>query len=111
MGIDIRLKQLRKSRGYTQESFAAQLGIPVGTYRNWEQGINAPDNDMIIKIVKLLSTSSDYLFGRIDTDYSDATANPQRKYLMDRIAKATDEQLKKLDKLWEIISEEDERNH
>lgn len=111
MGIDIRLKLLRKSRGYTQKSFAAQLGIPVGTYRNWEQGINSPDNDTIIRILRLLNTSSDYLFGRIDTDYSDATATPQRKYLMDRIAKATPEQLRKLDKLWEIITEEDERNH
>lgn len=111
MGIDVRLKQLRRARGYTQESFAKLLGVPVGTYRNWEQGINSPDNDMIIKIVKLLETSSDYLFGRIDHDTAEANSSPQRKYLLDKLSKATPEQLRKLDKLWDIIVEEDDQNN
>ena len=110
MGIELRLKHLRKDRGYTQESFAQKLGVPVGTYRNWEQGINSPDNDTIIRIVKLLETSSDYLFGRIDYDLSDMSNSPHRKYLLDKIAKGTPEQLRKLDRLWDIIVEEDENN-
>jgi transcriptional regulator with XRE-family HTH domain len=68
MGIELRLKHLRKDRGYTQESFAEKLGVPVGTYRNWEQGINTPDSETIIRIVQLLETSSDYLLGRVDYD-------------------------------------------
>lgn len=34
---------IRKRIGMTQEQFAAALGIPVATLRNWEQGRNAID--------------------------------------------------------------------
>jgi putative transcriptional regulator len=34
---------IRKRIGMTQEKFAAALGIPVATLRNWEQGRNAID--------------------------------------------------------------------
>jgi putative transcriptional regulator len=34
---------LRRRLGMTQEEFAAALGIPVATLRNWEQGRNAID--------------------------------------------------------------------
>lgn len=30
---------LRKNTGMSQNDFAEYLGIPVGTLRNWEQGI------------------------------------------------------------------------
>ncbi|WP_216076086.1 helix-turn-helix domain-containing protein, partial [Acinetobacter baumannii] len=30
--------EVRKRLGMTQGAFAAMLGIPVGTLRNWEQG-------------------------------------------------------------------------
>jgi putative transcriptional regulator len=34
---------IRKRIGMTQEQFAAALGVPVATLRNWEQGRNAID--------------------------------------------------------------------
>jgi len=34
---------IRKRIGLTQEQFAAALGIPVATLRNWEQGRNMID--------------------------------------------------------------------
>lgn len=34
---------IRNRIGMTQEAFAAALGIPVATLRNWEQGRNAID--------------------------------------------------------------------
>jgi putative transcriptional regulator len=33
---------LRKKLGLTQAYFAAGIGVPVGTLRNWEQGVRAP---------------------------------------------------------------------
>lgn len=36
-------QNLRRRLGMTQEAFAAALGIPVATLRNWEQGRNAID--------------------------------------------------------------------
>lgn len=33
---------IRARLGMTQEAFAAMLGVPVGTLRNWEQGTRRP---------------------------------------------------------------------
>jgi putative transcriptional regulator len=33
---------VRTQLGMTQEQFAEMLGVPVGTLRNWEQGIRQP---------------------------------------------------------------------
>ena len=42
MDIKQQLKELRLKAGMTQKEFAESLGIPIGTVRNWEQGIAAP---------------------------------------------------------------------
>jgi putative transcriptional regulator len=38
-----RLKIIRRALGLTQEEFAAQFQIPLGTLRDWEQGAKQPD--------------------------------------------------------------------
>ncbi len=38
-----RIKTLRRALGLTQEEFAAQYRIPIGTLRDWEQGRSEPD--------------------------------------------------------------------
>ena len=35
-------RAVRSRLGMTQEQFAKMLGVPVGTLRNWEQGIREP---------------------------------------------------------------------
>lgn len=114
MDISDRLKKARKAKGYTQISFSEALKVPVGTYRNWEQGINMPDSETIIRIVELLETSSDYLFGRADNLSSKSISNNysgKKKYLMDRIAKADDKKLDKFQKLMELIDDEENGHH
>jgi putative transcriptional regulator len=37
-------KLIRVSSGLTQEAFAARYEIPLGTLRDWEQGISEPDS-------------------------------------------------------------------
>lgn len=39
----VNAKKLREKLGLTQEQFAANYGIPVGTLRDWEQGRKNPD--------------------------------------------------------------------
>lgn len=34
---------LRKKTGLSQEEFAQRFGVNLGTLRNWEQGVRAPD--------------------------------------------------------------------
>src|SRR6267154_642314 len=36
------VRELRKRARLTQQQFAARLGVPVETIRNWEQGKRAP---------------------------------------------------------------------
>jgi len=38
-----RVTTLRRALSLTQEAFAAQYGIPLGTLRDWEQGRAEPD--------------------------------------------------------------------
>ena len=38
-----RVKIIRRALGLTQEAFAEQFHIPIGTLRDWEQGRNSPD--------------------------------------------------------------------
>ncbi len=38
-----RVKIIRRALRLTQEQFAAQFGIPLGTLRDWEQGRKEPD--------------------------------------------------------------------
>ena len=33
---------VRSRRGMTQQEFATMLGVPIGTLRNWEQGLREP---------------------------------------------------------------------
>jgi putative transcriptional regulator len=38
-----RVKIIRRALGLTQEEFAARFQIPLGTLRDWEQGVAEPD--------------------------------------------------------------------
>jgi len=38
-----RIKTLRRALGLTQEQFAVRFQIPLGTLRDWEQGVAEPD--------------------------------------------------------------------
>jgi putative transcriptional regulator len=38
-----RVRIIRRALRLTQEQFAAQFGIPLGTLRDWEQGRKEPD--------------------------------------------------------------------
>lgn len=35
-------KSLRERTGLTQQAFCERFDLPIGTYRNWEQGVNQP---------------------------------------------------------------------
>lgn len=58
------LKNIRKSSGYTQAGMASAIDVPLSTYRNWEQCLNAPqDIEMLKKIADILHTSMESLLG------------------------------------------------
>lgn len=73
MDIAKRLKSLRKAHKYTQADLSKALGIPIGTYRNWEQGINTPDTPTVVRIADYFGVSTDEVLGRLDS-YVEASA-------------------------------------
>lgn len=59
-----RLMQLRKEHGYrNRDAFAAELGIPANTLRNYEMDIREPGFSFLIKMSQLFHVSTDYLLG------------------------------------------------
>ena len=49
------IKSVRNATGLSQKAFSERFGIPIGTLRNWEQGINTPPSyvfDMIFAQTK-----------------------------------------------------------
>ena len=59
-----RLMQLRKEHGYrNRDTFAAELGIPANTLRNYEMDIREPGFSFRIKMSQLFHVSTDYLLG------------------------------------------------
>lgn len=60
----LRLKEVRKSKGLTQQDVATYVGISQNNYSYWENGKVKIDNDSIKKLADLFNVSVDYLLGR-----------------------------------------------
>lgn len=61
-----RLKQLRLERGLTLKEVCSALGVTVGAYNHYEQGIREPSLALVCKICDFFGVTADYLLGRSD---------------------------------------------
>lgn len=57
------IKAAREKTGMTQAQASEASGIPIGTLRRWEQGVNEPDIASIILLADIYKTSTDELLG------------------------------------------------
>ena len=57
------IKQLRKSRGLSQEELAIKLNVVRQTISKWEQGLSVPDSEMLITLSEVLETPVSTLLG------------------------------------------------
>lgn len=57
------IKDARNKAGYKQKEVSALTGIPLGTLRRWEQGVNEPPIESIIQLAELYQVSTDELLG------------------------------------------------
>lgn len=74
-----RLRRLRKAKGHTQRSFAAQLGISNVAVSHWEGGMAQPSADRLKSVARVLGTSVDYLLsGNEDARYAALVAAIRR---------------------------------
>ena len=60
----MRLRQLRKEAGLTQEKLAKELGLKRAAYDHYESGIREPSVKTLIDIANYYKTSIDYIVMR-----------------------------------------------
>lgn len=59
-----RLKAIRNQKKVTQKEVSDALGISPNTYKNYEQGMREPNNEMLCKLADYFEVTVDYLLGR-----------------------------------------------
>lgn len=57
------IKNLRKSKGLSQEELAMKLNVVRQTVSKWEKGLSVPDSSMLILLADELDTSVSILLG------------------------------------------------
>lgn len=70
------IKAARKRMGLTQEELASQIGVTAQAVSRWESEAGLPDISMIVPLARVLSVSTDTLFGmekmpQDETEYMD----------------------------------------
>lgn len=61
-----RLRELRKSRKWTQEEAAKQFNVPLRTFCRYEAGEREAPFPIVVRIADVCQVSLDYLAGRTD---------------------------------------------
>lgn len=59
-----RLKQLRKSKKFSQKDLSKKLGFPQTTYSNYERGSRLITTQKLLLICKFYNVSFDYITGK-----------------------------------------------
>lgn len=57
------LKELRKSKGFTQEELASKVNVVRQTVSKWEKGLSVPDADSLQRIAEVLDVEVSQLLG------------------------------------------------
>lgn len=68
-----RIKQLRESLGINQVEFGKRLNVSKQCISNWENSNILPSIDMLTKIAKTFSVSTDFLLGLSDQNTINVT--------------------------------------
>lgn len=96
------LKNIRKSKGLSQEELAIKLSVVRQTISKWETGLSVPDAEMLIKISDELDTTVNVLLG--ETIISDE--NTELKAIASKLEVLNEQMAKRNErnrKAWRII--------
>ena len=58
-----KLRELRKEKKVSQEEIGKLCGVAKNTVSNWENNINKPDIDLVLKLAQYFNVTTDYLLG------------------------------------------------
>ena len=64
----IKLKELRLSKGLTQKEVAIAINVSPQSYGYYENEVNKPDPETLVKLANFFNCSIDYMLGR-ENDY------------------------------------------
>lgn len=67
------IKNLRTARGISQVELAKRLGVTKQSVSNWENNYIQPSIDMLVKLSKVFSVSTDFLLGLDEKNLLDVT--------------------------------------
>ena len=67
----IKLRELRKNAGYTQQEIGNMIGVAKSTVSLYESGVYEPDIGTLKKLADIFNVSLDTLVGHDDPDNSD----------------------------------------
>ncbi|MCR2806822.1 helix-turn-helix domain-containing protein [Paenibacillus soyae] len=62
--IGVKIAQLRKSRGMTQEELGKRVSVSAQAVSKWENGDSMPDLPLIVELAGVFDCTTDYLVGR-----------------------------------------------
>jgi transcriptional regulator with XRE-family HTH domain len=62
-GLGARIRDFRKSQGFTQQSLADAVGVSMHSIFRWESGERVPDAEDLAKLAEVLGTTVSYLMG------------------------------------------------
>lgn len=62
MSMGSRLKMARKAAGYTQKKLAELTDISPSSIANYETGVSAPNEDILIRLMRVLEIDANYLY-------------------------------------------------
>ena len=79
--FNIRLKGLRKSRNFSQQSLANALGISKSSINMYERGEREPNFEMLETIADFFNVDMDYLLGKSDVPNRALIDNYQQQKL------------------------------
>lgn len=79
--IGEKLKELRKSKGWTQVQVAAKMGLTDSVISFYERQERAPSPEVLIKFAELYDVSTDYLLGveKVNDQHLDVTGLSKRE--------------------------------
>ena len=105
-----RLKSLRGKR--TQEEVARILGLSRARYSHYENNRVEQDTEILNKLADFYKVTTDYLLGRTDNpkplsddedSFQEFIDDPELKRWHRELPKSSEEDLRKLRKMWEIM--------
>lgn len=75
--LNQQIRSLRIARNMSQVELAHRLGVSKQSVSNWENDNIQPSVEMLIKLAKIFSVSTDYLLGLDTNDLINVSGLPQ----------------------------------